>query len=137
MLVSKVIRLDQLMGELAASGVAVSALGVIGDYTSAGATFDLHTYDAAGAYLDLPAAAAPVVAAHVPQPTDQEQDIGQRATLIQTAQARYQQLQTDIAGWGSYTTAQKQAATLNTMNAVATTMQIVRLVARIMIRDRT
>ena len=65
------------------------------------------------------------------------QCVGQRATLIQTAQARYQQLQTDIAGWGSYTTAQKQAATLNTMNAVATTMQIVRLVARIMIRDRT
>lgn len=137
MLVSKVIRLDQLQLELAASGVAVSALGVIGDYTSAGATFDLHTYDAAGAYLDLPAAAAPVIAAHVPQPTDQEQDVSQRATLIQTAQAQYQQLQTDIAGWGTYTTAQKQAATLNTMNALATTMQVVRLVARIMIRDRT
>ena len=137
MLVSKVIRLDQLVGELAASGVAVSALGVIGDYTSAGATFDLHTYDAAGAYLDLPAAAAPVVAAHVPQPTDQEQDIGQRATLIQTAQAQYQQLQTDIANWGTYTTAQRMTATLNTMNALATTMQVVRLVARIMIRDRT
>ena len=137
MLVSMVIRLDQLVDELAASGVVVPALGVIGQYVNTGDEIDLHTYDAQGAYLDLPAAAAPVVAAHVPQPTDQEQDVSQRATLIQTAQARYQQLQTDIAGWGSYTTAQKQAATLNTMNAVATTMQIVRLVARIMIRDRT
>lgn len=137
MLVSKVIRLDQLVGELAASGVAVPALGVIGDYTSAGATFDLHTYDAAGAYLDLPAAAAPVVAAHVPQPTDQEVDVSQRATLVATAQTQYQQLQTDIANWGTYTTAQRMTATLNTMNALATTMQVVRLVARIMVRDRT
>ncbi|HET8627453.1 MAG TPA: hypothetical protein VFL91_08535 [Thermomicrobiales bacterium] len=125
----KVVRLDQLTTELAAAGIDVPALGQDGD--------DLHTYDPQGTYLDLPAAAAPVVAAHVPQPTDQEQDVSQRATLIQTAQAQYQQLQTDIAGWGSYTTAQKQAATLNTMNAVATTMQIARMIARIMTRERS
>ena len=137
MLVSKVIRLDQLMGELAASGVAVSALGVIGDYTSAGATFDLHTYDAAGAYLDLPAAAAPVVAAHVPQPTDQEQDVTSRAALIQQAQAAFQTLQADIAGWATMTAAQRQAATLRAMQALATTMQCLAVVVRMLQRSGT
>lgn len=138
MLVSKVIRLDQLMGELAASGVAVSALGVIGDYTSAGATFDLHTYDAAGAYLDLPAAAAPVVAAHVPQPTDQQQDVAQRATLVQQAQTAYQALQTDLttlqAATGTLPAAQLQAMLLHAQQALALSMQIQAIVARIMKR---
>lgn len=137
MLVSKVIRLDQLMGELAASGVVVPALGVIGQYVNTGDEIDLHTYDAAGAYLDLPAAAAPVVAAHVPQPTDQEQDVTSRAALVQQAQAAYQALQADIAGWATMTTAQRQAATLRAMQALATTMQVVGIVARIMQRERT
>lgn len=49
--------LDRLKAELAQAGVVVPGLGVDGD--------DLHTYDANGAAVDVPAGAAAVVAAHV------------------------------------------------------------------------
>jgi hypothetical protein len=50
--------LEQLKTELATAGVAVTALGTIGD--------TLVTYDASGAPADLPPAANAVVAAHTP-----------------------------------------------------------------------
>lgn len=126
----KAIRLDQLQTELATAGIVVPALGVNGD--------DLHTYTAQGAYLDLPAAAAPVVAAHVPRPTDQQQDVAQRATLVQQAQTAYQALQTDLttlqAATGTLPAAQLQAMLLHAQQALALSMQIQAIVARIMKR---
>lgn len=141
MRVSKAMRLDQLQTELAAAGVVVPALGIIGEYVNTGDEIDLHTYDATGAYLDLPAAAAPVVAAHVPQPTDQEADVSQRATLVQQAQAAYQTLAADLAtlqgATGTLPAAQLQAMLLHAQQALALSMRVQALVARIMVRDRT
>jgi hypothetical protein len=54
----KRVDLVQLAAELTAAGVQNRALGQDGD--------DVHSYDASGAYEDLPAGAAAVIAAHVP-----------------------------------------------------------------------
>ena len=62
----KVVRYDQLITELATAGITVTALGQDGD--------DLHSYTAQGAYQDLPSGAATVIANHVPQPTDDQND---------------------------------------------------------------
>lgn len=53
----KRVTLPKLRQELVAAGVNLPALGVDGD--------DLHTYDEDGVIVDVPAAAAAVLAAHV------------------------------------------------------------------------
>lgn len=59
--------LPQLQAELAAAGVATPALGLDAD--------GVHTYDTDGQRADLPPAAAPIVAAHVPvAPADPDAD---------------------------------------------------------------
>lgn len=65
---------------------------------------------------------------------NQASDQSSRAALVQQAQAAYQQLQTDIAGWATMTTAQKMDATLRTMQTLATAMQVEKLIAQIMQR---
>ena len=58
----KPVALGQLAGELTAAGIPFRGLGTFGE----GANVELHTYDPAGAIVDLPAGAASVVAAHTP-----------------------------------------------------------------------
>ena len=54
----KAVDLPRLQAELAAAGIDVPALGTGND--------EVHTYDVKGVIMDLPAAAAPIIAAHVP-----------------------------------------------------------------------
>ncbi len=60
--------LIQLKAELAAAGVPVNALGTDGD--------TIHTYDETGAIVDLPPAAAAVIAAHQPPAPPDSPDFG-------------------------------------------------------------
>jgi hypothetical protein len=64
----KQVSLRQLEAELAAAGVTVRGLGIVD-----GA---LHTYDEDGAVIDVPPAAAAIIAAHVPPPEPQRPDFG-------------------------------------------------------------
>lgn len=59
--------LERLHAELAAAGVAVPALGSVDGVP--------HTYDASGAIVPLPKAAARVVKAHRPRPTARDADL--------------------------------------------------------------
>lgn len=61
MIVNKALALPLLESQLAAAGVTVRGLGVrvIGGQT------DLHTYDAGGVIIDVPASTSAVVTAHV------------------------------------------------------------------------
>lgn len=59
--------LNQLHEELTKAGIAVPALG-----TDASG---VHTYDANGNIVPLPKAAAKVVKAHQPQPTQRDTDL--------------------------------------------------------------
>lgn len=100
----KVVRYDQLISELAAASITVTALGQDDD--------DLHTYDAGGAYQDLPAGAAPVIAAHVPQPTDDQTDQTAEQTWLGNIAADITNLSADSAtltGAGTLNTAQLRA----------------------------
>jgi hypothetical protein len=94
----KRVDLPQLKAELVAAGINVTALGQAGDI--------LHTYDAAGQAVDLPPAAAAVVAAHVPPPVPPQPNYGNDAADVdrQAAQA-VSQLRTFIAN-GSPTNAE-------------------------------
>lgn len=77
------INLLQLKDELATAGIAVNALGSTGDPPS-----EVHTYDPDGLIVDLPAAAAPVIAAHVPQPDPAVvQRLGALATALNNGTA--------------------------------------------------
>jgi hypothetical protein len=59
----------QLRAEMIAAGLAVPfALGQAGD--------DLHTYDATGEIVDVPAGSAAVIAAHVPPALPDDPDYG-------------------------------------------------------------
>lgn len=60
--VTKAIDLPMLATELAAAAVVVNGLGTTGALESD--DYDVHTYDAEGASIDLPPEAAPVVDAH-------------------------------------------------------------------------
>jgi hypothetical protein len=64
----KRVDLPQLQAELIAGGVNVPALGMAGD--------DLFTYTPEGDPIDLPPAAAAIIAAHVPPPEPQRPDFG-------------------------------------------------------------
>lgn len=61
--------LNQLHAELTAAGIAVPALG---SYTDDSGAPVLHTYDDHGAIVPLPKAAARVVKAHTPRPTQRD-----------------------------------------------------------------
>lgn len=63
----RALNLVQLAAELATAGVVVPALGQDGD--------TLHTYNAQGEPVDLPAKAQAVVAAHVPTSPPAEPDV--------------------------------------------------------------
>jgi hypothetical protein len=60
------LNLKQLRDELAAAGLTVPALGT----SQQGNKEELYTYDANGAMIDLPPAAAAIVQAHVAQPLE-------------------------------------------------------------------
>lgn len=72
MIVNKLLALPQLEAEMIAAGVTIRALGtrVINGQT------DLHTYDADGAIIDVPAGAAAVVAAHTAPSPPAEPNFG-------------------------------------------------------------
>lgn len=112
----KVVRYDQLQQELATAGIVVPALGQTGD--------DLHTYDAAGAYLDLPAGAAPVVANHVPQATDDDNDRANRATLFQQCKQDYAVL-TDTTTYPTLTQAQYRAMLAHILRLLWLVIQVI------------
>jgi hypothetical protein len=77
--------LNQLHAELTKAGIAVPALG---SYTDAAGALVIHTYDAAGAIVPLPKAAAKIVKAHTPQPTPRDADLATvRASADPTVQA--------------------------------------------------
>jgi len=61
--------LHQLHAELAKAGIAVPALG---SYTDDSGAVTIHAYSDTGEIVPLPKAAAKVVKAHVPQPTERE-----------------------------------------------------------------
>lgn len=63
MILNKPVDLLQLEAELAAAGVGVNGIGTTGD-----PPHEIHTYDAHGVAIDLPAEAAAVLAAHEPEP---------------------------------------------------------------------
>jgi hypothetical protein len=73
----------QLRTEMIAAGLTVpQALGQAGD--------DLHTYDANGVIIDVPAGAAAVIAAHVPPPLPVPADMGNAAETEDQARANLQ-----------------------------------------------
>jgi hypothetical protein len=78
----KRVDLLQLEAELTAASILIRGLGIAGD--------DLHTYDADGVVIDVPVAAAAVVAAHVPPSTvvySGEQTMTARVTTTGTTPA--------------------------------------------------
>ena len=109
----------------------------------------IETYDAAtGQVIIWTATAAELAALATAQQSSQQavasadamqqaqhQDITSRATLVQQAVSAYQQLQSDISGWPTMTTAQKMDATLRTMQTLALAMQVEKLIAQIMQRQ--
>lgn len=113
----RVLNLRQLHDELIAAGVAVGALGASGVPFS-----EVHTYDASGSPRDLPAAAAAVLAAHVPQPEEADAAAADVRTNVQTEMARLDQ----IIGASSPTTAQLVAAVQDEARAIK---RLYRLVA--------
>ena len=64
--------LSQLHAELTKAGVAVPALGSVTDESGA---VTIHSYDDKGNIVPLPKAAAKIVKAHTPQPTQQDADL--------------------------------------------------------------
>jgi hypothetical protein len=77
--------LSQLQAELTKAGVNVPALG---SYTDDSGAVVIHSYDAAGAIVPLPKAAAKIVKAHTPQPTPRDADLATvRASADPTVQA--------------------------------------------------
>jgi hypothetical protein len=66
------IHLHQLHAELTKAGVSVPALG---SYTDDAGALVLHTYSDTGEIVPLPRAAAKVVKAHQPQPTQRDTDL--------------------------------------------------------------
>ena len=81
------LNLDQLQTALIAAGIPISGLVMNGDpSTSTGA--DLLQSDVQGNTSDLPLAAATVIAAHIPQPTELDVSATDLNTSYQAALAR-------------------------------------------------
>lgn len=64
--------LPQLHAELTAAGITVPALG---SYTDESGALIVHSYDDKGDIVPLPKAAAKIVKAHQPQPTQRDTDL--------------------------------------------------------------
>jgi hypothetical protein len=97
----KRVDLSQLAAEMTAAGVNHRGLGVTGD--------DLHTYAANGAFADLPAAAAAVLAAHTPPPIPAAPDFGNDAAPTDQVADAVTQLRAYL-GVANPTAAQSAAA---------------------------
>ncbi len=81
------LNLDQLQAALIAGGVPIVGLVMTGDSSTAQGA-DLLQADAQGKTSDLPPAAASVIAAHVPQPTELDVSATDLNTSYQAALAR-------------------------------------------------
>jgi hypothetical protein len=76
---TKDVSLVQLQAELIAAGVDVKGLGTTGSLKDG--TEEVHTFDDAGAPVDLPQAASAVIAAHTPPQPPPAPDFGGDAAM--------------------------------------------------------
>lgn len=78
------VHLPQLTAELAAAGIVVRALGTTGTLLDDPGGNRVITYDDQGEIIDLPPAAAAVIAAHQPQLPPDPPSVEQRLANLET-----------------------------------------------------